>query len=102
MSGLDAALAAVVADIVAPLADKIERLTAAVEALHMASPSRLVTVAELVRLGYGSPASVRRRIADGTYPCIRHGRSVRVDLASLRPADRAMVAALADAARSGR
>jgi hypothetical protein len=99
---LDAALAAVVADAVAPLADKIERLTATVDALRAASPSRLVTVAELVRLGYGSPASVRRRIANGTYPCSRHGRSIRVDLASLRPTDRAEIANRAHAARGGK
>jgi hypothetical protein len=99
---LDAVLAEVVGAAVAPLVGEIRELRATVDALRAASPSRLVTVAELVRLGYGSPATVRRRIKDGTYPCIRHGRSVRVDLASLRPADRAMVAALADAARSGR
>ena len=96
---LDAVLSEVVGAAVAPLASEIRELRAEIEALRVASPSRLVTVAELVRLGYGSPASVRRRIADGTYPCIRHGRSVRVDLASLRPADRAMVAMLAMEAR---
>jgi ABC-type transporter Mla MlaB component len=98
---LDAALAAVVAEAVAPLVDEIRELRATVEALRAASPPKLVTVAELVRLGYGSPASIRRRIADGTYPCVRHGRSVRVDLATLKPIDPATVAALADAARRG-
>ena len=68
MTGLDAALAAVVGAAVAPLVGEIRELRAAVDALRAASPSRLVTVAELVRLGYGSPATVRRRIADGTYP----------------------------------
>ena len=38
---------------------------------------------------------------DPTYPCVRHGRSVRVDLAALKPIDPATVSALADAARSG-
>ena len=98
---LDAALAAVVAEAVAPLVDEIRELRATVEALRAASPPKLVTVAELMRLGYGSPASIRRRIADGTYPCVRHGRSVRVDLATLKPIDPATVAALADAARRG-
>jgi hypothetical protein len=96
---LDAALAAVVAEAQAPLVAQIDRLTAAVEELRAASPSRLVTVAELVRLGYGSPATVRRRIADGTYPAIRHGRTVRVDLASLRPTDPERIAELAREAR---
>jgi hypothetical protein len=88
---LDAALVAVVANAMAPLADKIERLTATVDALRAASPSQLVSVGRLVELGYGSPATIRRRIADGTIPCVRHGRSVRVDLASLRPTDPARV-----------
>jgi hypothetical protein len=95
----DNVLAEVVSAAVAPLADEIRELRATVEALRAASPSRLVTVAELVRLGYGSPATVRRRIADGTIRCVRHGRSVRVDLASLRPTDPTTVTALAIEAR---
>ncbi|MGA7741055.1 MAG: hypothetical protein WBP56_15815 [Polyangia bacterium] len=98
---VDAALSAVVSEAVAPLVSEIRELRATVEALRAASPPKLVTVAELVRLGFGSPATVRRRIADGTYPCVRHGRSVRVDLAALKPIDPATVAALAAAARSG-
>lgn len=96
---LDAALAEVVGAAVAPLADEIRELRAAVTALQAASPPKLVTVGELVRLGFGSPATVRRRIADGTYQAIRHGRSVRVDLATLRPSDPATVSALAMEAR---
>lgn len=96
---IEAAITDAVAVAVAPLVDEIRALRATVDALKAASPSRLVTVAELVRLGYGSPATVRRRIADGTYPAMRHGRSVRVDLAALKPIDPATVAALADAAR---
>ena len=99
---LDAALAEVVGAAVAPLVCEVRELRATVDALRAASPSQLVTVSELVRLGYGSPATVRRRIADGTYPCIRHGRTLRIDLASLRPVDHSTVATLADAARAGR
>lgn len=65
------------------LTARIERLTVAVDALRAGQPSQLVTVARLVELGHGSPATVRRRIADGSIPCIRHGRTVRVDLAAL-------------------
>lgn len=86
---------------VAPVLAELRALRETVDALRAASPPKLVTVAELVRLGYGSPATVRRRIADGTYPCVKHGRSVRVNLAELRPIDSATVAALADAARRG-
>jgi excisionase family DNA binding protein len=98
---IDAALAAVVAEAITPLVSEIRELRATVDALRAASPSRLVTVAELVRLGFGSPATIRRRIADGSIPAIRHGRSVRIDLAALKPTDPTMVAALADAARRG-
>jgi len=96
---LDAALAEVVGAAVAPLASEIRELRATVDALCAASPSRFVTVAELARLGYGSEATIRRRIADGTIPCVRHGHSVRVALASLRPTDPAAVATLAAEAR---
>jgi hypothetical protein len=68
---------------VAALAAQVERLTVAVDALRAGQPSQVVTVARLVELGHGSPATIRRRIADGTIPCIRHGRTVRVDLAAL-------------------
>jgi hypothetical protein len=98
---IEAAIADAVAVAVAPLVSEIRELRATVEALRAASPPKLATVTELVRLGFGSPATVRRRIADGTYPCVRHGRSVRVDLAALKPIDPATVAALADAARRG-
>jgi hypothetical protein len=96
---LDAVLSAVVSEAIAPLATEIRELRSTVEALRAASPSQLVTVAELVRLGYGSPATVRRRIADGTYPAIRHGTSIRVDLAALKPPTPELVAKLADEAR---
>ena len=81
---VDTALAAVVADAVAPLATEIRELRATVEALRAASPPTLVTVGEACRVTGLSPATVRRRIADGTIPSRRIGRSVRVDLATLR------------------
>jgi hypothetical protein len=96
---LDTALAEVMGAAMAPVVAELRELRATVDALRAASPPKLVTVGEMVRLGFGSPATVRRRIVDGTYPAIRHGRSVRIDLASLRPADPAVVAALAMEAR---
>jgi hypothetical protein len=65
------------------LGKRVERLTIAITQLRAGQPSQLVTVARLVELGHGSPATIRRRIADGSIPCIRHGRTVRVDLAAL-------------------
>jgi hypothetical protein len=96
---VEAAITDAVTVAVAPVLAELRALKASVDALKAASPSRLATVADLVRLGYGSPATVRRRIADGTYPAIRHGRSVRVDLAALKPATPELVAKLADEAR---
>jgi hypothetical protein len=96
---IDAAITDAVTVAVSPVLAELRALRATVDALRAASPSRLATVAELVRLGYGSPASVRRRIADGTYPAIRHGRSIRVDVAALRPPRPELVAELAEQAR---
>jgi hypothetical protein len=95
---VEAAITDAVTVAVAPVLAELRALRTSVDALKAASPSRLATVAELVRLGYGSPATVRRRIADGTYPAIRHGRSVRVDLAALKPPTPELVAKLADEA----
>ncbi len=93
------AISGAVAVAVAPMLEELRALRATVDALRAGSPSRLATVAELVRLGYGSPASVRRRIADGTYPARRHGRSIRIDLAALKPPTPEFVVELADKAR---
>ena len=98
---IEAAISDAVTVAVAPVLAELRALRATVDALRAASPSRLATVAELVRLGYGSPASVRRRIADGTFPAIRHGRSIRVDIAALKPATPERVAELAREARKG-
>jgi excisionase family DNA binding protein len=95
---IDAYLARIVDELTAARAE-IRGLAGEVAALRAASPSRLVTVAEMVRLGYGSPATIRRRIAEGSIPAIRHGRSVRVDLAALKPIDPTTVAGLAMEAR---
>jgi hypothetical protein len=95
---IDAYLARIVDELTAARAE-IRGLAGEVAALRAASPSRLVTVAELVRLGYGSSASCRRRIKDGTYPVVRHGRSIRIDLAALKPPRPELVAELADEAR---
>jgi excisionase family DNA binding protein len=99
---LDATLAEVVGAAVAPVVAELRELRATVEALRAASPPTLVTVGEACRLTGLSPATVRRRVADGTMPSRRIGRSVRVDLASLRPTDPATVTALAAEARAGR
>jgi len=99
---IDAALAEAFDAALAPVVAELRELRVKVEALCVASPPTLVTVGEACRLTGLSPATVRRRIADGTMPSRRIGRSVRVDLASLRPTDPATVTALAAEARAGR
>lgn len=71
------------------------------EVVHLRSsaPPLLVSPPEAaVRLGV-SLSTVRRRIRAGEVPVTRIGRSVRVDLGALRPADDAEVVRLAEAAR---
>jgi predicted DNA-binding transcriptional regulator AlpA len=66
------------------LGKQVEALTVVVEALRAAQPAqKLATVNELVELGYGSRPTIRRRIADGSFPVVRVGRLVKVDLAAL-------------------
>jgi excisionase family DNA binding protein len=96
---IDAALSAVVADAVAPVVAELRELRATVDALRAASPPTLVTVGEACRLTGLSPATVRRRVADGTLPSRRIGRSVRVDMAALRPIDPGEIARLSMEAR---
>jgi hypothetical protein len=98
---IEAAISDAVTAAVAPMLAELRALRAEMAALRAASPSQLVTVNRLVELGYGSPATVRRRIADNTYPAIRHGRSIRVDLASLKPPSPEVIAELAREARKG-
>jgi excisionase family DNA binding protein len=96
---LDAALAAVVAEAVAPLAEKIERLTAIVDALRDVSPPMLVSVQEFCRRAGISPATAWRMIASKELPVQRIGRSVRINLAALRPIDPGEIARLSMEAR---
>lgn len=84
----------------APLRNEIGRLAAEVEALRHAVPPALVPVREAAEALGVSEATVRRRIRDGDMAMVRIGRSVRVDLAALRPAAPAEVVRLAAAIRS--
>jgi excisionase family DNA binding protein len=74
------------------------------EVVHLRSsaPPLLLAPAEAAaRLGV-SISTLRRRIRAGDVPVTRIGRSVRVDLGALRPADQAEVVRLAEAARRPR
>ena len=78
-----AAEARVVARALALLAGKIEAQTVAIEALRAAAPSQLGRVEDACRILNVSQATLHRRIKDGSIPVVRHGHSLRFDLASL-------------------
>jgi len=95
MIGADLATAADVERVLTAVAE----LRAEIAALRESQPITLSTVPDVAkRLGI-STRKAWRMVADGSLPVQRIGRSVRVDASSLRPVDRATVAALAAEAR---
>jgi excisionase family DNA binding protein len=87
---------------ISALEAQVTTLTESIEKLRRASPSTFVPMSEAAsRLGV-SLSTLRRRIRAGDVPVVRIGRSVRVDLGALRPADQAEVARLTEAARRPR
>jgi excisionase family DNA binding protein len=102
--GIAQALSALVAvpTRLAALEAQIASLTAAVEALRLVTPTSYGTVADAAKVLGVSISTLRRRIRAGDVPVTRIGRSVRVDLGALRPADQAEVVRLAEAARRSR
>jgi|SRR6185295_9142060 len=72
----------------APLQQQVRQLTEQITALRRALPPALVSIAEAARVLGVSVPTIRRRVADGSIPSKRVGRSVRVDLAGLHgPSD---------------
>jgi AraC-like DNA-binding protein len=76
-----------VACAVAALGSQIERLTIAVDALRAGQPSQLGRVEDVCRVLDISPATLHRRVRDGSIQAIRHGRALRFDLARLTTAE---------------
>ena len=72
-----------VAKALANLSKQVESLIVAVDGLRAAAPSQLGRVEDACRILNVSPATLHRRIKDGSIPVVRHGRSLRFDLASL-------------------
>jgi len=72
-----------VARAVAALGAQVERLTVAVEQLRAGQPSQLGRVEDVCRILDISPATLHRRVRDGSIQAVRHGRALRFDLASL-------------------
>ena len=68
---------------VAAMRAQLERLTLAVEQLRAGQPSQLGRVEDVCRVLNISPATLHRRVRDGSIVAIRHGRALRFDLAGL-------------------
>jgi hypothetical protein len=85
------------------LDDKLAPVRAALDELKRAAPPAYADVEQVAAITGLSPATIRRRVADGTYrraPGAR-GTRVLVELSSLRGADDLEIARLARAAREG-
>lgn len=90
----------IIAASLAPLRAEMARLADEVRELRRALPPLLVTQPEAAkRLGV-SLSTIQRRVKAGELPCVKIGKSVRVDFAALRPLDADAVARLAREARS--
>jgi len=71
-------------DIRAAVASMVPELQAAVvDAVRTAMTDRLVCVEEAAEISGCSPGALRKRIARGTLPVVRCGRSVRVRTSDL-------------------
>lgn len=85
--------------VVERLRTELAPLLAALEDVQRRLPPQLGDVAAVCRVTGLSPATVRRRISDGTLPTVTVGARRLVDLAALRPAEPEAVARLARQAR---
>ena len=72
---------------VAALGQQIEALTVAVTQLRAGQTPQLGRTEDACRVLNISPATLHRRIADGSIQAIRHGRALRFDLAKLTATD---------------
>lgn len=79
---LEAAITEAVRAAVEPLVEANRKLAAEIEQLRRALPAQLVTVQEAARILGLHEDTIRNRIADGTLPCRRFGKRVRVDLSA--------------------
>jgi excisionase family DNA binding protein len=98
---IEDAIRAAVAEEVAPLRADLARVEEKLAAVARAAPLTLVDVPEAARRLGLSESTIRRRVRDRTLPVRRVGRSVRIDLSTLRPASEEEVDAAARIARIG-
>lgn len=104
MSGgvLEAALQAQLDAALAPVRSELRALRDDLAELRRVIPPPLRTVEEAAEALGVSISTVRRGVRDGTIPARRIGRSVRIDMSTLRPKGPEEIARLARAARTGR
>lgn len=79
--------------VLAALEQRLGAVERDLDALRRAAPPALVPVPEAARALAVSEATIRRRIRDGSVRGVRVGRSLRVDLSSLRGPSEAEVEA---------
>jgi excisionase family DNA binding protein len=79
----------------ADLVRSVEGLQREIAALRAALPQQLLTLRQAARmLGVGY-STLRRWVKDGDVPCVRVGRTTRIDAAVVRARSREDIAALA-------
>jgi len=77
-----------IARAVAELGSQLERLILAVDQLRAGQPSQLGRGEDVCRVLDISPATLHRRVRDGSIKAIRHGRALRFDMATLTSTQR--------------
>jgi excisionase family DNA binding protein len=82
-----------------PLRAEVARLADEVRQLRRAMPPLLVTQREAAKTLGVSLSTIQRKVKSGEVPSVRVGKSVRVDLAAVRPLGAEEVARLAREAR---
>lgn len=90
---IEETIAVVVGGQVAPVLAELRAVKTELEALRRAMPPQLVTMTAAAKALGQSLSTIRRKVKDGTLPCRRIGRSVRVDLSGLRGPTQAEVSA---------
>ena len=97
---LDAALAEVVREAMAPVVTELRELRATVERLVQASPAQFLSVSEFAQRTGLCQATVRRQAKAGALVCKWVGRRCLISATALRPVDPATVCQLAREALS--
>ena len=99
MTGIDAALAAVVANAMAPVVSELAGLRADLAEVRASLPPRMLSVREAARAMGVSTQTITAMAKRNEIASRRAGRRLLISAVSLRPTDPARVAELAREAR---